>query len=135
MPHDAHPMGVLVSAMSALSVFHPDANPALRVSLIIWVWGSFIFAFLCRHWYLTSMMCNNTGTPCYTFFMCSIGYVLGRENLWNVLPPSIFVHINSRNYSDLISEIKPWYNCQALWCRHYTIHSKREKKKLLSVWG
>ncbi|KAL7000629.1 citrate (Si)-synthase [Sarracenia purpurea var. burkii] len=29
MPHDAHPMGVLVSAMSALSVFHPDANPAL----------------------------------------------------------------------------------------------------------
>lgn len=34
MPHDAHPMGVLVSAMSALSVFHPDANPALRVSNI-----------------------------------------------------------------------------------------------------
>lgn len=34
MPHDAHPMGVLVSAMSALSVFHPDANPALRVSLM-----------------------------------------------------------------------------------------------------
>lgn len=32
MPHDAHPMGVLVSAMSTLSVFHPDANPALRVS-------------------------------------------------------------------------------------------------------
>lgn len=32
MPHDAHPMGVLCSAMSALSVFHPDANPALRVS-------------------------------------------------------------------------------------------------------
>ncbi|XP_058100963.1 citrate synthase, glyoxysomal isoform X1 [Magnolia sinica] len=30
MPHDAHPMGVLVSAMSTLSVFHPDANPALR---------------------------------------------------------------------------------------------------------
>ncbi|KAM7255304.1 hypothetical protein ACFE04_020545 [Oxalis oulophora] len=30
MPHDAHPMGVLVSAMGALSVFHPDANPALR---------------------------------------------------------------------------------------------------------
>jgi len=32
MPHDAHPMGVLVSAMSSLSIFHPDANPALRVS-------------------------------------------------------------------------------------------------------
>ncbi|RWW19973.1 hypothetical protein GW17_00015942 [Ensete ventricosum] len=31
MPHDAHPMGVLVSALSTLSVFHPDANPALRV--------------------------------------------------------------------------------------------------------
>ncbi|KAJ0479208.1 putative citrate synthase [Helianthus annuus] len=30
MPHDAHPMGVLVSAISALSVFHPDANPVLR---------------------------------------------------------------------------------------------------------
>jgi citrate synthase len=30
MPHDAHPMGVLASAMSTLSVFHPDANPALR---------------------------------------------------------------------------------------------------------
>ncbi|CAA2987658.1 citrate synthase, glyoxysomal-like [Olea europaea subsp. europaea] len=30
MPHDAHPMGVLVSAMSALSIYHPDANPALR---------------------------------------------------------------------------------------------------------
>ena len=32
MPHDAHPMGVLVSAMSTLSIYHPDANPALRVS-------------------------------------------------------------------------------------------------------
>ncbi|KAL2323006.1 hypothetical protein Fmac_027385 [Flemingia macrophylla] len=30
MPHDAHPMGVLVNSMSALSIFHPDANPALR---------------------------------------------------------------------------------------------------------
>ncbi|KAK7316723.1 hypothetical protein RJT34_00393 [Clitoria ternatea] len=30
MPHDAHPMGMLVNAMSALSIFHPDANPALR---------------------------------------------------------------------------------------------------------
>lgn len=32
MPHDAHPMGVLVNALSSLSVYHPDANPALRVS-------------------------------------------------------------------------------------------------------
>ncbi|XP_058788209.1 citrate synthase 3, peroxisomal-like [Vicia villosa] len=30
MPQDAHPMGVLVNALSALSVYHPDANPALR---------------------------------------------------------------------------------------------------------
>ncbi|KAJ8567953.1 hypothetical protein K7X08_020675 [Anisodus acutangulus] len=30
MRHDARPMGVLVSAMSTLSIFHPDANPALR---------------------------------------------------------------------------------------------------------
>lgn len=37
MPHDAHPMGVLVSAMSTLSVFHPDANPALRVSTTVCV--------------------------------------------------------------------------------------------------
>lgn len=33
MPHDAHPMGVLVSAMSTLSIFHPDANPALKVRI------------------------------------------------------------------------------------------------------
>ncbi|KAL2330557.1 hypothetical protein Fmac_018138 [Flemingia macrophylla] len=32
MPHDAHPMGVLVNSISALSIFHPDANPALRIS-------------------------------------------------------------------------------------------------------
>ncbi|KAL2319375.1 hypothetical protein Fmac_028344 [Flemingia macrophylla] len=32
MPHDAHPMGVLVNSMSAVFIFHPDANPALRVS-------------------------------------------------------------------------------------------------------
>ncbi|KAI3932946.1 hypothetical protein MKW98_029179, partial [Papaver atlanticum] len=30
MPDDAHPMGMLCSTMSALSLFHPDANPALR---------------------------------------------------------------------------------------------------------
>ncbi|GAB2285474.1 hypothetical protein Dimus_019923 [Dionaea muscipula] len=30
MPLDAHPMGILVSAVSTLSLFHPDANPALR---------------------------------------------------------------------------------------------------------
>nr|XP_025647423.1 uncharacterized protein LOC112742399 [Arachis hypogaea] len=30
MSHDAHPMGVLINSMSALSVHHPDANPALK---------------------------------------------------------------------------------------------------------
>ncbi|KAI9114701.1 hypothetical protein K1719_014399 [Acacia pycnantha] len=30
MPNDAHPMGVLVDAISALSIFHPDANPAFQ---------------------------------------------------------------------------------------------------------
>ncbi|KAK4278992.1 hypothetical protein QN277_016758 [Acacia crassicarpa] len=30
MPNDAHPMGVLVNAISALSIFHPDANPAFQ---------------------------------------------------------------------------------------------------------
>ncbi|KAF3772043.1 Citrate synthase 2 [Nymphaea thermarum] len=29
-PHDSHPMGMLVSAMGALSIFHPDTNPVLR---------------------------------------------------------------------------------------------------------
>ncbi|KAH9310220.1 hypothetical protein KI387_038131 [Taxus chinensis] len=30
MPQDAHPMGMLVTALSAYSTLHPDANPALR---------------------------------------------------------------------------------------------------------
>ncbi|RYR45537.1 hypothetical protein Ahy_A07g031372 isoform A [Arachis hypogaea] len=30
LPHDAHPMGALVNAISSLSIYHPDANPALR---------------------------------------------------------------------------------------------------------
>eukprot|EP00850_Spirogloea_muscicola_P012490 SM000081S22624 [mRNA] locus=s81:173133:180016:- [translate_table: standard] len=29
LPHDAHPMGVLVGSICALSSYHPDANPAL----------------------------------------------------------------------------------------------------------
>lgn len=28
--YDAHPMGMFVSTMSALSTFHPEANPALQ---------------------------------------------------------------------------------------------------------
>lgn len=31
LPHDAHPMGMLVGSICALSSFHPDANPALKV--------------------------------------------------------------------------------------------------------
>lgn len=31
LPHDAHPMGMLVGSICALSSFHPDANPALQV--------------------------------------------------------------------------------------------------------
>eukprot|EP00246_Nothoceros_aenigmaticus_P017523 TRINITY_DN8636_c0_g1_i1.p1 TRINITY_DN8636_c0_g1~~TRINITY_DN8636_c0_g1_i1.p1 ORF type:complete len:517 (+),score=88.38 TRINITY_DN8636_c0_g1_i1:294-1844(+) len=30
LPHDAHPMGMLLGSISALSSFHPDANPALQ---------------------------------------------------------------------------------------------------------
>jgi len=33
-------MGVLVSAMSALSIFHPDANPALRVGLTLYYFSN-----------------------------------------------------------------------------------------------
>ncbi|PNH11655.1 Citrate synthase 2, peroxisomal [Tetrabaena socialis] len=29
MPHDAHPMGVLMTGLCALSTMHPEANPAL----------------------------------------------------------------------------------------------------------
>ena len=28
--YDAHPMGMLVSSLAALSTHHPDANPGLR---------------------------------------------------------------------------------------------------------
>lgn len=34
LPHDAHPMGMLVGSICALSSFHPDANPALQVFAI-----------------------------------------------------------------------------------------------------
>lgn len=29
--HDAHPMGMFISSMAAISTFHPEANPALHV--------------------------------------------------------------------------------------------------------
>ena len=29
LPHDAHPMGVLLTGICALSTCHPEANPAL----------------------------------------------------------------------------------------------------------
>lgn len=28
--YDAHPMGMFVSTLAALSTFHPESNPALR---------------------------------------------------------------------------------------------------------
>ena len=30
LPHDAHPMGVILAGLNALSTFHPEQNPALR---------------------------------------------------------------------------------------------------------
>ena len=30
LPHDAHPMGVILAGLNALSVFHPEQNPALQ---------------------------------------------------------------------------------------------------------
>ena len=32
--YDAHPMGMLVSTVAALSTFHPEANPALAGSSV-----------------------------------------------------------------------------------------------------
>ena len=29
--HDAHPMGMFISSIAAMSTFHPEANPALLV--------------------------------------------------------------------------------------------------------
>lgn len=29
--HDAHPMGMFISSMAAMSTFHPEANPAMHV--------------------------------------------------------------------------------------------------------
>lgn len=33
--YDAHPMGLFISGVAAMSTFHPDANPALAVRFII----------------------------------------------------------------------------------------------------
>ena len=30
LPHDAHPMGVMLAGLNALSTFHPEQNPALQ---------------------------------------------------------------------------------------------------------
>ena len=30
LPHDAHPMGVILAGLNALSTFHPEQNPALQ---------------------------------------------------------------------------------------------------------
>ncbi len=29
--YDAHPMGMFISSIAAMSTFHPEANPALKV--------------------------------------------------------------------------------------------------------
>lgn len=57
MPHDAHPMGVLVSALSALSVFHPDANPALRVSELLTSHAQLDSLLPCR---MVAQVCNKS---------------------------------------------------------------------------
>lgn len=33
--YDAHPMGLFISGVAAMSTFHPDANPALAVRFIL----------------------------------------------------------------------------------------------------
>lgn len=33
--YDAHPMGLFISGIAAMSTFHPDANPALAVRFIL----------------------------------------------------------------------------------------------------
>jgi citrate synthase len=35
--YDAHPMGMFISSMAALSTFHPDANPALHVQYCTYI--------------------------------------------------------------------------------------------------
>lgn len=32
--YDAHPMGMFISSVAAMSTFHPEANPALRVIIV-----------------------------------------------------------------------------------------------------
>ena len=32
LPHDAHPMGVILAGLNALSTFHPEQNPALQAA-------------------------------------------------------------------------------------------------------
>lgn len=96
MPHDAHPMGVLVSAMSALSVFHPDANPALRVSLIFWVWGIVSYVLL---WVVIGIL----QLPCIVAHcvsvLCWLMFLLKRK-LVKVLPHPISPP-KSRNSANL----------------------------------
>ena len=29
LPHDAHPMGIILAGLNALSTFHPEQNPAI----------------------------------------------------------------------------------------------------------
>lgn len=38
--HDAHPMGMFISSMAAMSTFHPEANPALHVQIDVFCTNS-----------------------------------------------------------------------------------------------
>jgi len=33
--YDAHPMGMFISSMAAMSTFHPEANPSLQVPRLL----------------------------------------------------------------------------------------------------
>ena len=35
LPYDAHPMGILVGSICALSAYHADANPAIQVCSVL----------------------------------------------------------------------------------------------------
>lgn len=41
--YDAHPMGMFISSMAAMSTFHPEANPALKVRISMIIVRAMIF--------------------------------------------------------------------------------------------
>lgn len=102
-------MGVLVSAMSALSVFHPDANPALRVSFYIFIGAEKNMFFFYWTWYALHdihkpRLCSSGDV---SSFSCSIFALVDL----GILP--IFLH----DYSDiaLITSVN---------CKYYIIYHR-----------